>query len=74
MTIQTTIEAEVHDKDALFFRHDCGKANHPDMGEFELSFGVGTGSPIVRLPDGRWVTFSWSQLIEAACKAGGLLK
>lgn len=67
---RVSIQAQVFGKDALFLRTDAGKAADPETGdEFELSFTM-AGTPIVRLPDGRWVTFSWPALIAAATYAG----
>lgn len=73
-TKDVQISVKLHDKDALFMREDCGHADHPDLGRFELSTMFGNGLPIVRLPDGRWALFDWTALIKAACRAGGLIK
>lgn len=68
--IRVSIQAEVMPAETLLMRHAAGKATDPETGEaFELSFTF-AGTPIVRLPDGRWITFSWPALIEAADKAG----
>lgn len=67
--VAVQVTASVCGPDTLFFRMDCGTATDEDGKKFELSTNVGGGSPIVRLPDGRWVTFSWQTLIEAAVAA-----
>jgi len=68
-TATVQIEAKVYDPKTLFFRVDAGTAK-ADGKEWELSLNVGGSNPIIRLPDGRWVTFSWPSLIEAANLAG----
>jgi hypothetical protein len=74
MNDQTTktvrVLAQVHSKDSLFFRAAGADATDPNTGErFECSTNVGTGSPIIKMPDGRWVTFTWEALIYAAREA-----
>lgn len=70
VTVEVKVEAVVHGPDALFFRMDCGKATDATGREFELSYAMGAGTPIIRLPDGRWVTFGWQALLIAAMDAG----
>ena len=69
--VETT--ATVYGKDTLFLRQAGADATDPATGEkFECSTNIGTGAPIILMPDGRWVCFSWQALIEAArtaCKA-----
>lgn len=67
MTVQ--IEAKVHAPRTLFFRADVGSAE-ADGKTWELYLNMGSNHPIIRLPDGRWVTFSWQALIDAANLAG----
>jgi hypothetical protein len=68
-TRDVAIEAHVHKQETMFLRVVCGKAEQ-DGKTWELSVNVGGQTPIVRLPDGRWVTFTWPALIDAANRAG----
>lgn len=63
-----TIQPTVHPADSLFLRVAAGEAR---LGEdtYELSTAM-SGQPIIRLPDGRWVTFGWETLCRAADAAG----
>lgn len=69
--VRVEIEADVYDARTIFIRMDCGSAES-EIGKFELSTSVDTGSPLVMLPDGRYVSFDWSALVRAADAAGGI--
>lgn len=57
----------IHPSRTMFLREAAGEAKDPTTGDvYELSTNVGGGTPIVRLPDGRWWTITWQQLIELA--------
>lgn len=66
---EVVIDATVYPSETLFLRVAAGSAKQGDQ-TWELSQNSGAGTPIVRLPDGRWVTFSWQALIDAANAAG----
>lgn len=54
----------------LVFRESCGTATMDGVeGRFEVSHHVTTGAPIVGLPNGSFVVFSWPILIFAAIEA-----
>ena len=63
------ISARVYPPNTMFFQVAAGEAEHEGK-KWELSTNIATHSPIVRLPDGRWVTFDWQSLVEAAQAAG----
>jgi len=63
------IDVCLHPQETMFLRQHVGTAKDGDR-EFEMSANMGGYSPIVRLPDGRWVSFSWSDLVAAADRAG----
>jgi hypothetical protein len=68
--VTVEVAAKVYPPRTMFFRQACGKAER-DGKTWELTTNIGGGGhPIVRLPDGRWVTFNWTDLIEAANEAG----
>jgi hypothetical protein len=63
------IGARVYPQETMFLRVYVGEAQRVDD-QWELSTNAADGSPMVRLPDRRWVTFSWDELVEAANAAG----
>lgn len=67
--VQVPMVVHVFGPDTLFFRMDCGDATEPDGKKWELSTNMGSGCPIVRSPDGRWVTLTWDAIITAAREA-----
>jgi hypothetical protein len=66
---RVAIRASLHDNRTLFLRIGCGEAADRRGRKWELATNCGDGSPIIRLPDGRWVSFPWKALIEAANRA-----
>lgn len=62
------MKPKLHPAKTLFLRIHVGTAKR-DGKTWEMSTNAGDGSPIIRLPDGRWATFSWEVLIEAANEA-----
>lgn len=64
-----TVRVNVFPSDTLFMRHAVGTAER-DGQAWEMSCNVAGMVPIVRLPDGQWVTFPWQHLIDAANEAG----
>lgn len=62
---------EIHNKDTLFLRIDCGHATDPERGtKYELSTLSG-GSPCVRNEkNGKWFTLSWHDILNMAQFAG----
>jgi len=62
------VEVDVHPSAAFLLHIDAGETTGPDGQKFELSNDTG-GQPIVRVPDGRWVVFSWRHLLAAAVRA-----
>jgi hypothetical protein len=69
VNVTTTIDAVVHAKESLFLRLGVGTAKDDDGGNYELSVDISAQAPIVRVPDGRWVTFPWQALVPAAKRA-----
>lgn len=67
--VEVSIEATVYDKESLLLRHHVGEATAPDGTKLELSTTMNM-APQIRLPDGRWIVFSWSALLGAALEAG----
>lgn len=67
--VEVSIEATVYDKNSLFLRQHVGEATAPDGSKLELATTPNM-APQIRLPDGRWVVFSWNALLDAALKAG----
>lgn len=69
--VAVKVEASVYDnRRSMFFRVIAGTAKDPTTGEnYECCTAVAGGSPIITMPDGRVVTFSWQTLIEAAREA-----
>lgn len=64
------VVAVVYPEKSLFLRTAVGTAKDDNSGEvYEMSLNAGA-TPLVRLPDKRWVIFQWRELIEAATKAG----
>lgn len=63
------VTVTIDDRSTLFFREAVGTAKANGQ-EWEMSLNVSGRHPIIRLPDGRWATFSWQTLIEAANDAG----
>jgi len=68
-TTTANIEVTIHHPRTIFFRMEVGTAVGKG-GEFEMSTQMGSSHPIIRLPDGRWVTFGWEDLVSAAEEAG----
>jgi hypothetical protein len=71
--VKVKIAAKVHEKGTLFFRLAVGTATTgegKDKRKYEMSLNMGGNHPIIRLSDGRWVTFSWNALLNAAERAG----
>lgn len=68
--VDVQVVARVYTAETLFLRMHCGTANEEGVGTYNLSTDLGTGAPIVELPDGRWVSFSWSDIVTAAKAAG----
>lgn len=64
-TVAVTVTATVHGRDVLFLRQ-AGATAENDAERWELSTNIATGHPIILAPCGRWVTFDWHTLIEAA--------
>lgn len=55
----------------MFLRQHCGEANSEDGRGYELSFNLGSGTPIViSKTTGRTMTLSWQDLIDLAIEAG----
>lgn len=69
-TQQRTVEitALVHGPDTMLLRRDAGTATAGEE-KWELAMDLGSGFPIVRGPDGRWVLFDWQALLAAASQA-----
>lgn len=68
--VPVSVAVRVHAADTLFLRNSVGNAKDANGAEFELSTAFHDNSPIVRLPDGRWVTFPWESLVHATQSAG----
>lgn len=68
--VNVQIEAVVHPSDTLFMSTYAGKAK-VNGEEWELLTGGwgGNGTPILRCPDGRYISFSWEAVIAAADSA-----
>ena len=68
--ITVSIEAVVHPTDTLFMSTYAGKAK-VNGEEWELLTGGwgGNGTPILRAPDGRYISFSWEAVIAASERA-----
>lgn len=64
-----TIAMHVYPTETMFLRQHVGSATQGDS-RWEFSTNVADNTPIIRLPDGRWVTVGWGSLLEAANKAG----
>jgi hypothetical protein len=68
--MNVSVECEVHDAGALFLRREIGTAKAGDGTEYELSL-ANMITPLIRSKKtGKWVTFSWPALIDAAIAAG----
>ena len=67
-SVVITVEAQIYPKDTLFLRNSVGEAKR-DGQEWELTTHIGSGAPLIRLPDGQWVIFGWAELIDAANQA-----
>lgn len=63
-----TIECTVHDEGSLFLRREIGKATDPDTNEDYVMATNADTTPLVMLPDGRWVSFNWHALVNAAAQ------
>lgn len=61
------VRVNVFEPGTMFLRMDVGSAGDKTTGqEWEMSTNIADNAPIIRLPDGRWITFPWTSLIEAA--------
>lgn len=59
---------KVHDENTAIFREAVGVATTDDGEEIELTTGIGSRAPIIRI-EGRYISFSWEELIHQARKA-----
>ena len=67
------VKLRIYPKDTMFFRVVVGSAKEGDD-EYELSTAVGSGAPMVRMPDGKTAVFPWKELIETAKQVTGKMK
>ena len=69
VAVLVSVSAQVYPKETLILHHVVGDAKRE--GEtWQLFSSVNDMSPGVRLPDGRWIIFSWQALSTAAIEAG----
>ncbi len=65
------IVATVHPPETLFLRTEVGEGGTEGTGgghPIELSLNADM-KPLIRVPDGRWVCFSWQALVASALEA-----
>ena len=56
----------IYPKKTLFLRLDVGSAANEQGGKFEMSVNAGDHTPIIRLPDGRWWSIGWQEMLAMA--------
>lgn len=59
----------IQKEDTLFFRVHVGEASEgkgKNKRTFEMSINAHDSTPIIRLPDGRWWTLSWREMLTMA--------
>lgn len=66
---EVSIKAEVIEKGSLVMRQFIGDAKAPSGERYEMCISLGQSSPIIELPTGELVSFSWNSLINAAAEA-----
>lgn len=67
MRRQTVIEGDLVDKTRLIMTREVGTCTDDSIGEtYHLMASYGDLAPIVELPSGNMVLFTWSDLILAA--------
>jgi hypothetical protein len=61
--------AEVFEKNAMILQEFVAEATDENNEIYILTTSVTSRAPIVKLPSGRYVTFSWDELIQLAIEA-----
>lgn len=69
MEKEVSINADIMDKDTLVMRMFVGEAKAPSGEIFGMCIHAGQSNPIIKLPTGEVVAFSWNSLLNAALEA-----
>lgn len=69
MEKEVSINAGIMDKDTLVMRMFVGEAKSASGELFEMCIHAGQSNPIIKLPTGEVVVFSWESLLNAALEA-----